>query len=158
MVVRGDVMANGDGLSVVWVEYIVVGVCAVCTHCSNRIHFLLAADLQPLRGVPLDVLNLAETELTVIDDDALCPLSYSLKYLSLMGNPLDPDNLARALSRYAPSAGGVDEQSGNFTAEHNTSEPQSSTAGQSAVPPLPLTRLSIGEMGQVDSTTPPWTS
>jgi len=89
--------------------------------------------------VPLDVLNLAETELAVIEDNALCPLSDNLKYLSLMGNPLDPDNLARALSRYAPTD--VDTGSGNLT-EHNTSAPE---AAQSDVP-LPLTRLSIGEM------------
>ena len=63
----------------------------------NRIHFLSATDFQPLRHVSLDVLNLAETELAVMDDDALSPLSDSLKYLSLTGNPLEPDNLARVL-------------------------------------------------------------
>jgi len=46
----------------------------------NRIHFLSAADLRPLGHVPLDVLNLAETELENIDEDALCPLSGTLKY------------------------------------------------------------------------------
>ena len=44
----------------------------------NRIHALLAADLHPLSVVPLDVLNLAETELADIDDHALRPLSTSL--------------------------------------------------------------------------------
>jgi len=43
--------------------------------------------------VPLDVLNLAETELTVIDVEALCPLSDSLKYLSLTGNPVELSTL-----------------------------------------------------------------
>jgi len=96
----------------------------------NRIHFLSAADLRPLWHVPLDVLNLAETELVSIEDGALSPLSDSLKYLSLTGNPLDPDNLAVAVSRYATI-------NDNFTEHHNTSE---------TVHPLPLTRLSIGEM------------
>jgi len=111
----------------------------------NRIHVLFTADLQPLRDVPLDVLNLAETELAVIEDEALCPVSDSLKYLSLMGNPLDPDNLARALSRYAPRD--VDAGSGNFT-DHNTSKQSASQSSKAAlsVVPLPLTRLSIGEM------------
>ena len=52
-----------------------------------------------------------------------------------MGNPLGADNLARALAGYARDGG-------NFTsAEHGNT----SVAGSPAVP-LPLTRLSIGEM------------
>ena len=101
----------------------------------NRIHLLSATDLEPLRHVSLDVLNLAETELAVIEHSALSPLSASLKYLSLTGNPLRPDNLARALAGYAST-------SDNLT-EHNTSE-LSATRGSETV--LPLTRLSIGEM------------
>jgi len=60
-----------------------------------------------------------------------------------MGNPVDPDNLARALSRYVSTAAGVDQQSGNDTDQRNTSELPSWNAGLSVVP---LTRLSIGEL------------
>jgi len=106
----------------------------------NRIHFLSATDLEPLRRVPLDVLNLAETELAVIEDDALCPVSGSLKYLSLTGNPLDADNVAHALAAYnAPRRLNVAES--NLT-EFNGSE--LSATVQSVV--VPLTRLSISEM------------
>ena len=111
----------------------------------NRIHFLSAADLQPLRDIALDLLNLAETELAAIDDEALCPVSDSLKYLSLTGNPLDADNLARVLARYASRTADAT-RSGNLTT-HNTSElsaRRGSETLQSAA--LPLTRLSIGEM------------
>lgn len=112
----------------------------------NRIHFLSATEFQPLRHVPLDVLNLAETELAAIEDDALSPLSGSLKYLSLTGNPLEPENLARVLARYAATRS-LDEAGSNCT-QCNASEPltapQSSETVQSVA--LPLTRLSIGEM------------
>ena len=105
----------------------------------NRIHFLSATDLRPLSYVPLDVLNLAETELAVIDDDALCSVSASLKYLSLTGNPLDPESLARALTGYASTCQNVTGKN-----RSNTPAPRGSKSVQSVA--LPLTRLSIGEM------------
>lgn len=96
--------------------------------------------------MPLDVLNLAETELAAIEDDALRPLAGSLKYLSLAGNPLEPGNLARVLTRYSAAKSLQDVASDNFT-DCNVSEasvPTRSETAQTAA--LPLTRLSIGEM------------
>jgi len=107
----------------------------------NRIHYLFATDLQPLRHVPLDVLNLAETELSVVDDYALCAVSENLKFLSLTGNPLDPDNLARALAGYAP------ESLDSSSTDHNSSSPVCGTAA------FPLVRLSVGEMSIGNLTT-----
>ena len=96
----------------------------------NRIHFLSAADFQPLRLVPLDVLNLAETELADIEDDALCPLSGTLKYLSLTGNPLEPDNLARLLALYSTTPQSPDDIGGDCTGcdDNNTLASHGSSA------------------------------
>jgi len=107
----------------------------------NRIHLLFAADLRPLSHVPLDVLNLAESELAVIEDEALGPLSTSLKYLSLTGNPLDADNLAHALSHYA--SGTPPPPMGLMVSDNQTIEQNASRTTENG---LPLTRLSIGEM------------
>jgi len=77
---------------------------------------------------------------------AVC-LSETLKYLSLTGNPLNPDNLSRLLTRYAAGKS-LDDVGSNCTSYNVTSTPAARQRFFQSVQTvsLPLTRLSIGEM------------
>lgn len=72
----------------------------------NRIHEIFSEDFAALRGIPLEILNLAECGLVSVDDDAFRSIG-NLSSLMLSNNLMDFENLERVLQVGFPPSGNL---------------------------------------------------